>query len=333
MIYTFNFLDRQILSVLAEPIRKELHLSDTQLGMLTGLTFALFYTTFGIPLAWLADRVRRVWIIAVCCAVWSMFSAACGLATNFLQLALARMGVGVGEAGGNPASYSLISDYFPPERRGMALGLYQLGLPLGSTAGLAAGGWIAAEHGWRVAFFAVGAPGVFLALLLLLVVREPKRGEMDRAGHGPAADDPQPTLLHSIAAFFGDPLLRSTAVATSCSAFILYGFLNWAPAFLMRVRGMELTDIALYYSLISGAGAVAGTLGGGVLVDRLRRVSMRAYALTPALAFLLESVWKLTGGWSGVAGFRPWRRGSWPARRRSGPLSRGPDGASGSSSR
>ncbi|MDP3492569.1 MAG: MFS transporter [Hyphomonadaceae bacterium] len=285
LIYTFNFLDRQILSVLAEPIRKDLNLSDTQLGMLTGLAFAVFYTTFGIPLAWMADRVRRVWIIAACCTVWSLFSAACGLANNFLQLALARMGVGVGEAGGNPSSYSLISDYFPSERRGMALGLYQLGLPLGSTAGLAAGGWIAAEHGWRVAFFSVAAPGVLLALLLVLVVREPQRGALDRPANG-QAHEPTPPLMRGIAAFLGDPVLRSTTVATCCAAFILYAFISWAPAFLMRVRGMSLTDIALYYSLTSGAGAVVGTLGGGLLVDRLRRWSMRAYALTPGVAFL-----------------------------------------------
>ncbi|MDP3173446.1 MAG: MFS transporter [Phenylobacterium sp.] len=287
LVYTFNFLDRQILSVLAEPIRKELHLSDTQLGLLTGLTFALFYTTFGIPLAWLADRTRRIWIVAGALSVWSLFSAACDLAGNFAQLALARIGVGVGEAGGSPPSHSLISDYFPPAQRGTALGLLSIGAPLGGALGVGVGGAIAAAHGWRAAFMVVGLSGLVLAALVLLIVREPLRGRMDPLGDG-QTHEPSPPLGRGIAEFFADPVLRCTALGAGCSAFLAFGIGNWAPAFLIRVRHMEMGDLALYFGLVVGFAGVVGVAGSGWLVDRLRRYSPRAYALVPGAATLIS---------------------------------------------
>ena len=198
IVYTFNFMDRQIMSTLAEPIRKDLGLSDTALGALGGLNFAIFYTTFGIPVAWLSDRYRRVWIMSAACAIWSVFTAACGKATSFTQLALFRIMVGAGEAGGSPPSYSLISDYFPAKERGTGLALYSLGVPLGSMLGVLYGGRVAAAYNWRIAFYAVGLPGVVLALIMLLVVREPKRGGLDEmtAGaeaHAAAATDTDTT--------------------------------------------------------------------------------------------------------------------------------------------
>ena len=161
VVYTFNFLDRQIISILGKDISAELHLTKTQFGLLGGTAFALFYTVCGLPVAWFADRGNRAWIISAACAIWSVFTALCGTAQGFAQIMLFRMGVGVGEAGGSPPSYSLISDYFPARERGVALAIYSLGVPLGSMIGAFAGGRVAEAYGWRTAFFAVGAPEFF----------------------------------------------------------------------------------------------------------------------------------------------------------------------------
>jgi MFS family permease len=286
-VYTFNFLDRQLLSILSEPIRKELGLSYTEVGMLTGLTFALFYTTFGVPIAWLADRSRRVTIIAGACAIWSLFSMACGLATNFVTLAMARIGVGVGEAGGSPPSYSLIADYFPPHRRATALALYSLGVPLGTALGSAAGAQIAHQYGWRTAFFAVGAPGVALALLVLILIREPKRGRFDVLAEG-EVHAAVFSLWSSIAAFFTNRTLVITAVSSGLSAFVGYAILNNGPAYLISNKAMSLPQIALYYSAMSGVAGGLGTLASGWLADVLGRRNRAAYALVPATAFVIS---------------------------------------------
>ena len=287
-VYTFNFLDRQLLSILSEPIRKDLGLSYTQVGMLTGLTFALFYTTFGIPLAWLADRTHRVRIIATACAVWSLFSMACGMAGNFTALALARIGVGVGEAGGSPPSYSLISDDFPPQRRGLALALYSLGVPLGTALGSAAGAKIAAMYSWRVAFLAVGAPGIALALLVLLLIREPRRGRFDALVGDATAHAPSVPLLTAIGGFFTNRTLVLTAISSGLSAFVGYAVLNNGPAFLISNKGMTLPEIALYYSAMSGLAGGLGTFGSGWLVDLFGKRHRTAYALVPAVSFVIS---------------------------------------------
>lgn len=287
VIYTLNFLDRQIISILAEPIRKDLNLTDTQLGMLGGIFFAAFYTAFGIPVAWLADRTRRVWIISAACGLWSLFTALCGTATNFAQLALMRMGVGIGEAGGSPPSYSLISDYFPPEKRGTALALYSLGVPLGSMIGAFAGGRIAAAYGWRTAFFALGVPGIILAVLLVLLVREPKRGTLDPLADGMLAHDAAPPIAKAVGGFFANRTLVLTAISSALSAFIGYAALTWNPPFLMRVKGMELTEVANYYSIVLGVTGVIGTFGAGWLVDRLSKKDRRWFAWIPAIAFTI----------------------------------------------
>ena len=279
LAYTFNFLDRQILSLLAEPVRRELHLSDTQIGMLTGFAFALFYTLFGVPIAWFADRSHRVRIVALACACWSLCSAAGGLAGNFLQLAVARMGVGVGEAGGTTPSYAIISDYFPPKERGKALALYSLGVPFGIAIGAALGGGVAARYGWRAAFLAVGLPGLAIALLILVVLREPERGAQagPRATHQVAPAQ----LGQVISMFFANPVLRWTALATGLGAFAGYGSSNWVPAFLMRHQHMTLTQIATVYSVCVGVAVGFGTWFSGYLADRLSRRDPRAYAMIP----------------------------------------------------
>jgi MFS family permease len=288
VVYTFNFMDRQIMSTLAEPIRKDLGLSDTALGALSGLTFAIFYTTFGIPVAWLSDRFKRIWIMAAACGIWSVFTAGCGLAQNFIQLAIARIMVGIGEAGGSPPSYSLISDYFPAKERGTGLAIYSLGVPLGSMLGSALGGWVAAEHGWRVAFMAVGLPGVALALLMLLLIREPKRGGLDAVVGDAKAHAAAPPPLEVIRAFIGNRTLLCVAISSGLSAFVGYAMLSWNSPLLIRVKGMSLKEVALYYSLILGVTGVIGTFMAGWLADKLGQKDRRWYAWISAIAFTLS---------------------------------------------
>jgi MFS family permease len=287
IVYTLNFLDRQLVSVLAEPIRKDLRLTDTQLGMLGGIYFAAFYTFFGIPVGWLADRTKRIWIMSGACALWSLFTMGCGMATNFLQLAIMRMGVGIGEAGGSPPSYSLISDYFPPKERGTGLAIYSLGVPLGSMLGAAIGAGIAAQYGWRAAFLAVGAPGVLMALVILFVIREPKRGGLDAFNGGKTEHEPPPPLLTAVGGFFANRTLLLTAISSGLSAFVGYAGLNWNVPFLMRVKGMSLGEVAAYYSLVLGVTGVIGTFMAGWLADKLGHRDRRWYAWIPAAAFTI----------------------------------------------
>jgi len=286
------------MSILQESIKADLHLTDTELGMVTGLAFALIYTLFGIPIAWLADRTHRVRIMAIACAAWSLASAACGLAVSFPTLALARLGVGLGEAGGSPPAHSVIADYFPARSRGVGLALYALGVPMGTMFGSAAGAWIDKHYGWRMAFFAVGLPGVVMALLLLILVREPVRGRFDLKPAGAAFHPPGLPLMETIRLFFANRTLALTALSCGLSAFVGYALLNWSPSFLIRVRHMDRGDLALYYSLLVGGTGVVGTFGSGWLVDRLGRRNPRAYALVPMGAFILALPFYLLFVWA-----------------------------------
>ena len=288
VIYTFNFLDRQIIGILGKDIVAELHLTKTQFGLMGGTAFALFYTVCGIPVAMLSDRWRRVWIISGACALWSLFTALCGTATSFVQLMIYRMGVGVGEAGGSPPSYSLISDYFPPSNRGVGLAIYSLGVPVGSMLGAFAGGRIAEAYGWRTAFYAVGIPGVLLALVLLLMVREPKRGGLDAVVDGGAEHPPAPPIGAAIRNFVTNRTLVLTAVSSALSAFVGYAGLLWNPQFLENVKGMTGTEVANYYSIALGVTGIIGTFGAGWFVDRLGRRDRRWFAWVPAIAFALS---------------------------------------------
>ena len=285
VVYTCNFLDRQFLAILAEPVKRSLHLTDTQLGLLTGLMFALFYTIFGIPVAALADRYNRVRIVALACGLWSFCSAACGLAAGFATLAVARMGVGVGEAGGAAPSYSIISDYFPPEKRGVGLAIFSLGVPFGTMLGAASGGWIAAHYGWRVAFFVLGGAGVLLAPLIPLIVREPARGRLDVSR--PGDTEPTASVFTAIKVFARTPTLVLTACAAGLTAVIIYGLLSWMPAYLIRDEGMSLSQIATSYSFVAGATIGIGTLVGGYLVDKVAPRRPALYALLPGTFVLL----------------------------------------------
>jgi len=284
VVYTFNFLDRQILGILAGSIKKELALSDTQLGIMGGLAFAAFYTLLGLPIAWLADRYSRVRIMTVALAVWSGFTALCGLAGGFWTLFLCRMGVGTGEAGGVAPAYSLISDYFPPSQRGRALAVYSFGIPIGSSLGILFGGLIASAIDWRAAFFIVGAAGVLLAPVFGLVVRDPPRGGQD------AKRDvaPAPGFGEVFALLLRKPSFWLLSLGAAASSVCGYGVAFWLPSFFERSLKLSLVERSLFYGAITLIGGVIGIWGGGWLADRLgKKGDRRFYALVPAGAFLI----------------------------------------------
>ncbi|MGI9430943.1 MAG: spinster family MFS transporter [Myxococcota bacterium] len=279
VVYIFNFIDRQILSILLPSIKEDLQVSDTALGFLTGFAFAAFYTVAGLPIARLADTGTRRTIIAVGVAVWSLMTAAQGLSRVFWQLAVARIGVGVGEAACSPPAHSLLADYFPPERRATALAIYSSGIHFGVLFGLLAGGWINEFFGWRVAFFVVGLPGVLLAILVRLTVREPERGQSEPgvqvAGEPPAVKDVF-GFLWQMSSF------RHLAVASAFMAFAGYGLSTWTPTFLVRVHGMGTGEIGTWYGTITGVFGASGAFLGGWLTDRLGRADARWYLWLPA---------------------------------------------------
>lgn len=283
IVYALNFLDRQILSILKEPIAAELHLNDAQLGWMGGLAFGLLYSVLAIPVAWLADRYYRVWIMTASLAIWSGFTAVCGLAMTFPQMFLARMGVGIGEAGGAPPSYSLIADLYPPKQRARALSVYSLAIPIGSAAGILFGGLMAAAVNWRWAFLVIGGLGVLMAPLFRLLVRDPVRGQFDKA---PAA----PLSFGQVAGLaFGKPSFWLMAFGASFASLVGYGFLYWFPTFLARSLHMDIVSRSELFAgafLISG---IVGILGGGILGDKLGPDRKGAYPLIPAVAFVLSA--------------------------------------------
>ncbi|MEQ8310219.1 MAG: MFS transporter [Sphingopyxis sp.] len=280
IVGTINFVDRQLLSVLVEPIRAEMQFSDTQFGLLTGFAFALFYAAAGVPVAMIADRWNRVKLIGIACIVWSGFTAACGMVSNFWQLALMRFGVGAGEAGGTAPSLSVIADYYPPAQRPLAIGLFTCNGPFGVFVGAAFGAWAAANIGWRNAFVVIGIVGVLIAPLLIWLVREPARGAMDT--HRPA-DEALP-FRQSLAMFARRPSLRMVMIGSGLAAFVSYGMLNWIPAFLMRTQQMPLEAMATWFAPAAGITFGVGILGGGWLVSHRAKISARAYGTIPALA-------------------------------------------------
>lgn len=288
-VYVLNFLDRQLLSILAKPIQDELGVTDGQLGLLGGLYFAMFYCVLGVPVAWLADRSNRVRILALACALWSAATIACGLARTYPQLAAARMAVGVGEAGGVPPSYSIISDYFPPDRRGMALALFNLGPPIGQALGVAFGAAIAATYDWRLAFILLGVAGLVAAVATLVFVREPRRGATDTPSplRDSGTSEPAPAFWPSVRIFFATPALRLVALAGGATQFVTYATLNFTTLFLMREKAMTLEQIALWYALMLGIVVCGGTYASGWLVDRFAGRRPQAYALVPAVALVL----------------------------------------------
>lgn len=287
LAYIFNFIDRQIIGILAVPIKADLGLTDTQLGLMGGLAFALFYTGLGIPIAWLADRKSRVNIIAIAVAVWSAFTALCGVAQNFWHLFLARMGVGVGEAGGVAPSYALIADYFPPERRARALAFFSFGIPIGSALGIYFGGWIASNIDWRAAFIIIGLAGLLVAPLVRLGIREPVRGGFDRAAG--TAPDPAPPFADVAARLARTPSFWLLSFGAASGSILGYGLAFWLPAFFSRSFDLGLGQISLFYGTVMLVGGLAGTWLGGWIGDRMGGSRPGAYALVPAVCFLLAA--------------------------------------------
>jgi len=280
LVYAFNFIDRQILVILQEPIKQEMGLSDAQLGLLSGFSFALVYITAGIPIAYWADRSNRRNIIAGSLAIWSGMTALSGLAQNYTQLLLARIGVGIGEAGGSPPAHSMISDYYPPAQRATALAIYSTGIYLGLAAGYLFGGVISEAYGWRIAFMVAGLPGIVLALMLVLTVREPVRGRWEsapRAAYTPSLRETLQLLTRYRSFWY-------VAAGGGLSAFVTYGTGNFGPSFLMRNHGLTLGEVGVILGIMSGVGGMLGTFLGGYLTDRLGTRDKRWYFWLPAIA-------------------------------------------------
>lgn len=319
LAYTFNFIDRTIISTIGQAIKVDLKLTDQQLGWLGGLSFALLYTTLGIPIARLAERWNRVNIITIAIVVWSAFTALCGTATSYVQLLLYRVGVGVGEAGLSPSAHSLVSDYFPPKQRASALSIYAFGIPLGTMFGAMAGGWIAEHLSWQAAFMVVGLPGIAVALAIKLVIKEPPRGWADRQalaeeppaslgqeaseagapsdlpttsqapGGAAGAEGPPPSILAVSKRLFGSWGMANMAIGITLASFAGYGTGAYVPAYFIREFGLGLGVVGLAIGLIAGLSNGAGTLLGGFLTDFASKRSARWYALVPAIGLVLAT--------------------------------------------
>ncbi|QDX80148.1 hypothetical protein B9N43_02065 [Denitratisoma sp. DHT3] len=280
LVYVFNFIDRQILSMLIEPIKQEFGVSDTAMGILTGFAFVVFYTLAGIPIARWADRGSRKFIITLSLTIWSAMTAACGLARNFAELALLRVLVGIGEAGGNPPAHSLIADYFPPARRATALSIYAWGVYIGAAIAFLAGGYLISHYDWRVAFYVVGLPGILLAAVVALTVREVPRGLSEQ--RTAQAQAPSVPLREVIRYLLGRRAFVFIALGASVQSLSGYGVLTWGPTFLARVHAMSWTDIGVSLGWIIGLAGCLGTLIGGRLADRMGARDARWYMRLPA---------------------------------------------------
>jgi len=278
VVYGLNFLDRQVLNILIDPIEAAFHTSDTQMGLLTGFGFALFYFLFGIPIARWADRGSRRLILTLGVGIWSLMTALSGLAQGFWQLAAARVGVAIGETGGTPISHSLISDYFPRTTRARAMAIYETSVYVGVLLGYAIGGWVSQEYGWRAAFFVAGIPGLCIALIVHFTVREPERGAADTAN----TDRTKSSLAECLRFMVGQRSLLFVVAGVVLVAFANFGFGTWTPSFLHRVHHMGNAAIGLWLGVINGSAGVLGTLLGGFIVGRLPARSERWHVLWPA---------------------------------------------------
>ncbi|WP_244649935.1 spinster family MFS transporter [Sphingomonas sp. CFBP 13706] len=299
LTYFFSYMDRQILAILLERIKADLVLTDTQLGLLSGLVFAIFYATLGIPVARLADRTSRRNIIAVSLTIWSAMTAMCGLAQNFTQLMLFRIGVGIGEAGSSPPSHSIIADLYPPEKRAGAMAVYSLGVVLGAGFGTLIGGVVAHSYGWRVAMMTVGLPGIALAVLVRLFMVEPRRGLSDA---GPvAAPAPMPSVAQGFASMWASAPARHLVVGVTLTSMIGYALTGWGPSFMQRSLGISMLDVSRYIALPGALFGAISALAGGKIADVLAKrhglhvqsrvvLVMKGLSLPFALAFYLIDV-------------------------------------------
>ena len=306
LVYIFAYIDRQVIAILIEPIKREFGASDSQMGLLTGLAFGLLYAALGVPVGKLADRYNRRAIVAVACGLWSLATMACGFAGHFWQLLLARMSVAIGEAGGMAPSISLVSDLYPPKRRSLMISLFMMGPHLGVLIGLALGGWIAQHYGWRATFVWFGAPGLVLAALVFLLVREPRRGGFETAAAvAQMRLQPAESLWTQVRRLLAITAFRRLAFACGLAGLAGYAYGVWTPSFLVRTHGMSIAQAGLLFGVASGVGAVAGALCSGWLCDRLVARDVRWQLGLPMLGVLISILcaiaffmWPTTGHWA-----------------------------------
>lgn len=299
VVYTFNFIDRVIVGILAEPIKADLNLTDTQLGWMGGPAFALFYTFLGIPIARLADRTSRTWIMTGALTLWSAFTALCGQAQSFWQLLAARAGVGVGEAGGVAPAYALVSDYYPPQQRARALAVFSFGIPIGSGLGFLFGGLVASALSWRTAFIMVGVAGLVLAPLFRLTVAEPVRGGLD--AH--VARAPSSSVAAVLRTLAGKKGFWGLSFGAACASIVGYGLLFWLPSFFIRVHGLSLADTSLFLGVGILVFQTTGIWLGGWAGDKFGARSKAAYALVPAVLLTTVVPFLIAGALAPTLGF------------------------------
>ena len=280
LVYTFNFIDRVAIDILQEQIKKEFGLLDAQLGLLKGFAFAFLYTLIGIPLARLAERANRMTILSVCVGLWSVFTALCGMAMNFTQLVLARVGVGIGEAGCTPPAQSVIADYFPSDRRATALSIYSMGIHFGAMIAAIGGAWIATLYGWRVTFLALGIPGILLALIVKITVREPPRAASVTAA---------PSFGQTLKVLGSKPAFWHMALGGAITSFVGYGVSGFNIPFLMRVHHLSLLEASMTTGVLIGTFAAFGTFLSGFLADRLSKRHPTALAWLPGVGLLIAT--------------------------------------------
>lgn len=301
VVYILNFLDRQIVAILAEPMKAEFGLSDTRLGLLAGPAFAVFYAILGIPIARYADKAgtNRVWLISASLAIWSGMTALCGVAQNFLQLALARIGVGIGEAGCTPAAHSLIADSVPADKRSSAIAFYGLGIPIGGLLGLIIGGIVNDLYGWRAAFMLVGIPGILLAFIVPKFIRDPRRDA--ETIHLSATDAPAPPALpvrQAAREIFASKAYLYIFIAASFTAFLSYGKGLWTISFFIRSHGLSTTEAGLAMAVALGVSGIIGTWLGGKVADRFGRDNKRHLLTMPALGMTIAAPLLFAAYWS-----------------------------------
>lgn len=287
LVSLFNYMDRYVLSVLLPAIREDLGLSDTSLGAI-GTAFTLSYVLMGLPLARLADRYSRKNIICAALTTWSVMTAACGVAQNFVQLAVARVLVGAGEAGATPPSHSLIADYFPLSKRGKAIAVFSVGAPIGLMIGFVVAGWITEHYSWRIAFLSLGLPGLLLALLVYTKLVEPDRGQSDEA-EALAASDPLPSYAQSLRILLSSPAYRHLSIATGLYTVVYLGVVGWLPSYFVRSFDMAISEVGFWLAMSLGVSQLLGMLLSGGLTDRLVIRDVRWYGRIPALAMFLST--------------------------------------------
>lgn len=295
IVYIFNFLDRQIVNILAEPIARDLDLADWQIGVMTGIAFAAFYTFLGVPIARYADRptTNRVGLISASLVVWSGMTALSGMAQNFIQLLLARIGVGVGEAGCTPAAHSLIADLAPPEKRASAISFYSLGIPIGGLLGMVIGGLIADAYGWRVAFFVAGVPGILMALVVWLVLRDPRMARLS-AGQAPS---PVPPIWVAFREVVSSRAFVYLMIAGTAAAFLGYGKATWTTIFFQRTHNLTPGEVGFWFGIGGGIAGVLGTWAGGWFADRYGKTNRRHVLTAPAIGMTLAIPLAIAAYW------------------------------------